>query len=78
MQKLHTIAETLILSLDMVDAFGASDVAKQLKTVPLSYIKVTPSSADDDHLSTFLQRADLSCIICVFSYLSGLCRRGQP
>jgi len=37
-KKPHTIAETLILpaALDMVDAFGASDLAKKLKSVPLS------------------------------------------
>ena len=53
-KKPHTIAQTLILpaALDMVDAFGASDLAKKLKTVPLSNdpIKRKISHISDDLL----------------------------
>ena len=37
-RKPHTIAENLLLpaAIDMVTAFGAKDVAKQVQTIPLS------------------------------------------
>ena len=37
-RKPHTIAENLLLpaAIDMVTAFGAKDVAKQMQTIPLS------------------------------------------
>ena len=57
-KKPHTIAETLIFpaALDMVDAFGASDLAKKLKTVPLSNdsIKRKISHISDDLLEQLI------------------------
>ena len=47
-RKPHTIAENLLLpaAIDMVTAFGAKDVAKQMQTIPLSNSSISRKIQD--------------------------------